>query len=184
MGRDKASLEIDGRPLLLRVLDALREVTRSVVVVAAHGQALPPLPEGVLVVRDATPHEGPLVALGLGLSALPAGLDRAFVAATDLPRLQACVVRRMAELGRGRDAAVFEQDGQPQLLCAVYAVAAGARLAALVDRGERSMRALARELAVHAVSAADLLQDPRVRELDPGLGSFLDADTPANLPTG
>ena len=56
-----------------------------VVVVAAPGQALPPLPDTVVVTRDPVRGRGPLQGLAAGLAALPETVDLAYATATDVP---------------------------------------------------------------------------------------------------
>jgi molybdopterin-guanine dinucleotide biosynthesis protein A len=52
MGRAKAWLELGRETFLQRVVRVLGEVVSPVVVVAAVGQELPPLPDDVEIVRD------------------------------------------------------------------------------------------------------------------------------------
>src|SRR5437763_5113311 len=71
MGRPKAWLPFAGEVMLPRVARLLAEVVAPVVVVAAPGQDVPPLPGGVEVVRDPERGRGPLQGLAAGLGALP-----------------------------------------------------------------------------------------------------------------
>src|SRR5689334_7803813 len=98
MGRDKASLVVDGAAMLDRVLRALAGVVDVCVVAAAPDQLLPALAPGVLLVRDHEAHRGPLVALEQAMGALPADVRHAFVCGSDLPWLAPAVVERMFEL--------------------------------------------------------------------------------------
>jgi molybdopterin-guanine dinucleotide biosynthesis protein A len=117
MGRPKAWLPFRGEPLLCRVARVLGEAVSPVVVVAAAGQELPPLPDGVRVVRDETPGRGPLEGMAAGLEA--AGVP-SFVSACDVPFLEAAFVRRMV-VELGDDAAVIpEAGGRRHTLSGVY----------------------------------------------------------------
>lgn len=103
MGASKALLPWRGRPLLLHVVDTLRQVCDQPIVVAAHtGQELPPLPAGVVRVDDPPEfaHGGPLVGVFAGLGVLLAHrAEVAFLAACDGPFLTAdyvcLLVRRL-----------------------------------------------------------------------------------------
>jgi molybdopterin-guanine dinucleotide biosynthesis protein A len=181
MGRDKASIRVGGEPLLTRTTRVVAEVARPVVVVAAAEQVLEMGPLRVEVVRDEEPHGGPLVALVRGLDALGERASHVFVCGTDHPRLAASVIARLNDLAQGHDAAVATIGGRPQLLCAVFRTAIRDRAHALVGRGQRSMRALAEQLDVRAVTAEELLDDPLVTRDDPALDSFVDVDTPEDL---
>src|SRR5690349_21785016 len=67
MGQPKAWLPFGGELMLPRVVRLLSEAVRPVVVVAAPGQDLPPLPADVAVVRDEERGRGPLQGLAAGL---------------------------------------------------------------------------------------------------------------------
>src|SRR5262249_57842743 len=70
MGRPKAWLAFGDELMLQRVVRVLREVVDPVVVVAAPGQDVPPLPDTVEIVRDEVEGRGPLQGLAAGLAAL------------------------------------------------------------------------------------------------------------------
>ena len=180
MGRDKATLCVDGEPLLSRTVRVVAEVASPVIVVAGPDQTSIADPR-VGVVRDERPHEGPLVALVRGLQALGGRADQAFVCGTDHPRLVASVVVRLHELARGHDAAVALIDGEPQLLCAVFDRAVVGVASDQLARGKRSMRSLVGEISIRYVTTNELLDDPRVKRDDPRLLSFVDVDTPDDL---
>src|SRR4051812_33515674 len=98
MGRPKAWLPVAGEPLLCRVAGLLGEAAAPRVVVAAPGQALPPLPAGVLVVRDPERGRGPLQGLAAGLEALAGRAEAAYASACDAPFLRPAFVRRLIDL--------------------------------------------------------------------------------------
>src|SRR3954447_9630347 len=52
MGRPKAWLPFDGEPMLVRVVRLISEGVGPLMVVAARGKEVPPLPADVEVVRD------------------------------------------------------------------------------------------------------------------------------------
>ncbi|MBL8799895.1 MAG: molybdenum cofactor guanylyltransferase [Planctomycetia bacterium] len=98
MGQPKAWLPFGNELMLPRVARLLGEVTSPVVVVAAVGQDVPPLPASVSVVRDEQDDRGPLQGLAAGLAALMGRVDAAFLSACDVPLLQPAFVRRMIDL--------------------------------------------------------------------------------------
>jgi len=73
MGRPKAWLPFGNELMLPRVVRLLSEVVSPVVVVAAPGQEVPPLPPGVEIAHDAEPGRGPLAGLCAGLATLRGG---------------------------------------------------------------------------------------------------------------
>src|SRR5262245_24571473 len=79
MGRPKAWLPFAGEIMLPRVVRLLREVVSPVVVVAAPGQDVPPVPPEVRVVRDEREGRGPLQGLAAGLDALQGHAEAAYL---------------------------------------------------------------------------------------------------------
>ncbi len=180
MGRDKAALLFEGKPLLVRVVATVSQLAGHVVVVAASEQVLPDLPREVIVVRDQSPYPGPLAALAIGLARLPDVVQSSAVVAVDMPHLNAAVLRRLHALSRGFDAAVAVLE-RPQSLAAIYRRSILPEIHALLARGEGSMRGLLATIDARLVSAEELLADPEVRAWDPQLRSFRDLDTPLDL---
>ncbi len=176
MGRPKAWLPFEGELLLPRVVRILSEVVAPVVVVAAEGQGLPPLPAGVEIVRDAIPDRGPLQGLLAGLLHLEGRADVAFVSACDAPLLRAAFVRGVIEALGTADVAVPHVDGQLYPLSAAYRVGLTVRaVRATLDEGRLAVRDL----------VADLVTNPLEREtltaVDPHLDSLRTANTPAEF---
>jgi molybdopterin-guanine dinucleotide biosynthesis protein A len=97
MGRAKAWLPFGDELMLQRIVRVVGEVVSPVVVVAAPGQDVPPLPPGVRIVRDDAEGRGPLQGLAAGLAALEGHVDAAFVASCDVPLLTAAFVRAVVE---------------------------------------------------------------------------------------
>src|SRR5262245_44239294 len=105
MGRPKAWLPVGGELLLQRVVRVVRQAADPVVVVAAPGQDVPPLPAGVDVVRDDIEGRGPLQGLAAGLAALEGTAEVAYLSACDVPFLTPEFVRRVVSIlaGGGRE---------------------------------------------------------------------------------
>lgn len=151
MGQPKALLPVNGEPMLLRVLRALRAVVNPVVVVAAVGQELPPLPDGVLLAYDMVPDRGPLMGLVTGLAALPPGVAAAFLSSCDAPLLHPeFVAHLLASLGANA-VAVPRHAGRLHPLAAAYRRAAGDVALSLLARDRRSMAGLIEALPATVV---------------------------------
>src|ERR1700724_95875 len=83
MGRPKAWLPFAGEIMLPRVVRMLGAVVCPIVVVAAQEQDLPPLPDGVRIVRDEEKGRGPLAGLAAGLAALAGEVEAAYASSCD-----------------------------------------------------------------------------------------------------
>ncbi len=175
-GSDKAAALFRGRPQLAVVLDALAEHCRRLYVVLAPGQE-PPATEPALEVRllrDEYTDQGPLAGLLAGLSAVET--DLAVVVSTDLPLLNPRLVELLASLAPGVDVVLPVVDGFEQPLLAVYRPATCLPvLTAAFERGVRRLVESMDDLTVRRVGGEAL------RDGDPGLFSFRNANTPAEL---
>ncbi len=122
MGRPKAWLPFGEELMLSRVARILREVLDPVVVVAAPGQDVPPLPEDIAIVRDEVEGQGPLGGLAAGLAALEGNADAAYLSSCDVPLLKPGFVRRIIELLGNTSIAVPRVGGYHHPLAAVYRI--------------------------------------------------------------
>ncbi len=137
MGRDKATLPIDGVPMAARVAEALRSAGAAPVLAIGGDQAALEA-VGLAWVADRHPGEGPLGGI---LSAFGAVGHEAVVAvvATDLPDLEASEVQALvAALGAHDVAVAGGEHSEP--LCALWRVSAcESVLAGAFEQGERAV---------------------------------------------
>lgn len=181
MGRSKAALTWHGSTLLHRAAAVLGRAG-PVVVVAAAGQELPELPPGVRVVRDPVPELGPLQGIGAGLAAAAEQADTAFVAAVDMPFLHpAFTARVLRALTGDAEIALPHARGHRQPLAAAYRTALAPRIDELLAAGPARPGMLFERSVVTVLHDADLLADPRLARLDPGLDSLVNVNTPDDL---
>jgi molybdopterin-guanine dinucleotide biosynthesis protein A len=174
-GRDKLVEPIEGRTLLEHALTAVGPVASETIAVAAPDESRS-VPDGVVLVRDPTSFEGPLVGLLTGLrhahepTALVVGGDMP----TMVPSVLGAMIDRLAE--PTIDAVVLDYGGErrplPVALRTAPALVAADRL---VAAGERRLRALIDELATAVIDESTW------RELDPDGRTLRDIDTPADL---
>jgi molybdopterin-guanine dinucleotide biosynthesis protein A len=180
MGRDKATLPLDGGALGRLALDALAAVAEPVALVAPAGHpanallgAMPgPAERGGRLLAVADPGQGPLAALAAALRALPA--RHVLVAAGDHPGLRVELLRHLVAMRLAAPALACRRAGRVEPLVAVYErgpalAAAEARLAG----PDRSLRGLLAGLGARVLGEAEW------RPLDPDGRSFVDLDDPA-----
>jgi len=116
----KATLPFGAETMLQRVVRLLGAAVSPIIVVAARGQSLPALPDGIRITRDEREAKGPLEGIRAGLSALPDSIDAAYITSCDVPLLVPAFVERMIDLMGDHDIAVMEIDGFPHPLSAIY----------------------------------------------------------------
>jgi molybdenum cofactor guanylyltransferase len=165
MGRDKAWLELDGRPLLAWVIEVLARRCEPIVISARPGQALPEIAGLRVRVDDPVADAGPLVGILAACELLEArGVSRAYLSSCDAAALSDDHVGFMLDrLGPGVIAAVpIELDGRRHPLASAIDVAGiRARAAAMLAVGELRLQALMSGPDVLDVAVAEL-PDPAV----------------------
>jgi molybdopterin-guanine dinucleotide biosynthesis protein A len=170
MGRDKALLLVDGRPMAARVAAALREAgATEVLAIGGDAGALTEL--GLDVRPDRAPGDGPLPAT---ITALEEAAEAAvLVVSCDLlhpsAAAMAATVTALVE-HPGAVGAVPVDAGHRQWTHAAWRADAVRPLAAAYERGDRSLRRAAADLLVFELSG-----------LEPA--ALADADEPGDLPT-
>lgn len=110
-GVDKASVEIGGRTLLARAIDAVMDAAEVVVVGASV-----PTERPVTFTVESPRYGGPVAALLTGRDALLRPTPWLAVLAVDMPRVGPLTFRRLIEASCGHDgAALGDPDGRRQL---------------------------------------------------------------------
>jgi molybdopterin-guanine dinucleotide biosynthesis protein A len=174
MGRDKATLVVAGAgaPLAERTAALLAGVAAPVLEIGPGHTVLPH-------VQESPPGGGPLCAVAAGWAGLKERQwpDRAgvLVVATDLPRLTVGLLTLLADHPAAGPVVPLDKQGRSQPLCARYPMAALGSAAELVERGERSVRALLAGL--HPTWVAPSVWQPAAGDPD----ALTDVDTPADL---
>ncbi|QCC49182.1 molybdenum cofactor guanylyltransferase [Halobellus limi] len=139
--RDKAVADLDGTPMIRRVVDRLAPVVDEVVLncradqVDAVADAFSDAPFDPAFAVDRDPDAGPMAGIARGLEAVAA--EYTVVVACDMPFVDPDVVEYLFERAAGADAAVPRPDEWYQTTQAVYrtdAMAAACRRA--LDRGD------------------------------------------------
>lgn len=172
MGRSKASLPFGNSTMLEWVTERLSSTVSEIVVVAAANQDLPPLARASQIVRDERSGRGPLEGLRVGLSALQARCQIAFVTSCDAPLLVPAAVNFLASQLGTADAIVPIQDGQIHPLTAIYRTNLATLAAQLLEQGELRLTTFVK------ACRATLLYAELLRSVDPNLDSLKNLNTP------
>lgn len=182
----KGALQMRGRSFLEIVAAAVGAETGRILVVAAAGQPLPPLPFDAVPVHDTVPGAGPLAAIRDGLVAaarLVPRCDVAFLASCDLPLLRPAVVRMILDRQREAPTAWVLPlvAGHPQPLVSAVPLALLPTIERRLAAGRRDLRGLLAMLAAETPAAVAYCAADLFLKVDPALDSFRDVDTPEDL---
>ncbi len=125
MGRDKAWLQSDAQPLLLRQIGLLEQAGLRSIAVAAGPENRPPLPAtpaGIPLLRDRFPDSGPMAGVEAGLAWAHARCPNGWtlLVAVDLPKLSVEWLRRLLERITPGTGCVPSHQGRLEPLAAIY----------------------------------------------------------------
>ena len=176
MGQDKASVLLQGKPLLLWVLQPLGQVCSGLLVVTSpegitsHGDVA----GGAQLVQDLMPDRGPLGGLYTALQTVDA--RDILLVGCDTPFLDPDLLRMVSQASPANDATVPVLDGVPQTLHARYSrnclpVVEGL----LAGEGRPGLRRLLASLDVAYLS------DDDIDRADPRRLSFFNVNSEADL---
>jgi molybdopterin-guanine dinucleotide biosynthesis protein A len=195
MGRDKAWLELRGRPMIEYVIDALRPVISNLAIIANHEDYKK---LGYRVFADTQEGIGPLEAIRTALvnSATPdlllVGCDMPFVSPELFRLLIGLAQENRSEdqggSGKEEDFAMqamdsplaivpLNEEGKPEPLCAVYSIQALPSVTRLIDRGVRKVSDLFAQTPTRFVGFDEL------RDLQNSLHFFKNVNTPEDFET-
>jgi molybdenum cofactor guanylyltransferase len=171
MGRDKALIEFEGRPLIAHVIEVLRRLSEDVIIVSDRAGAYASF--GVRIVPDYDPPSGPLGGIAVGLRA--ARHDLAIVVACDMPFLSRALLQTLIDRAAKVEAVVPQTGDQFEPLHAVYRRSCLAAIERHLIQGDRRVISFFDEVQLAVVPEAEW------RRLDPAGRSMFNLNTPADL---
>jgi molybdopterin-guanine dinucleotide biosynthesis protein A len=170
-GEPKALLELGGRRIIERVIDAVRPNVHDLLLVTNTPELYAFL--GVPMVPDAHPGRGSLGGIYSGLRAAPG--DAAFTVACDMPFLHPGVVRLVVERAGEADVVIPRCGDQLETLHACYGRACLAPIEARLAAGRLKITGFFEEVRVLEIAEAEV-----ARFRDPAL-VFMNVNTPDEL---
>jgi molybdenum cofactor guanylyltransferase len=171
MGRDKALIDYQGRPIIAHVINTLRALTDDVVVVSNRSDLYSPF--DARVVADYNPPCGPLGGLAAGLQAAQHPL--AVVVACDMPFLNVNLLRWLIDLAGGYDAVVPQTGAEYEPLHAVYRQDCYNPIVQRIAQGQRRVISFFADVRLRSVPEAEW------RVFDPEGRSLINLNTPDDL---
>ena len=186
MGRDKASLTVNGRSLLARVIARVCEVDDLCEVIISHaeGQVLPPDIQCEVLLKttvDTVQGEGPLV--GIASALMHSISDTNLIVGADMPLVQTPLLNKLAQvleetnpLGqKSLPLWVVPKSDYIQPLCSAISLSSLGVIQRAIDNSVRAPGQLIESLN------AIVLEEKRWIATDPDRMSFRDIDSPADL---
>ena len=169
MGREKAFLDLEGRPLIAHVAERLGSVADELIIAADDQARFQPF--AGRVVPDIFPCLGTLGGIHAGLSA--ARYDLALVVGCDMPFIDPDVLIWFADAAAAHDVVVLRRPEGIEPLHAAYRRSCLPAIEAAIRSGQRRAVSFHAQVRVRYVDPVELL------EIDPDLSSFRNLNTPA-----
>jgi molybdopterin-guanine dinucleotide biosynthesis protein A len=144
MGRDKATIELAGRPLWQRQLELLRGLKPEEIFVSARSRPSW-LPDTVQLLLDDAPSRGPLSGLTKGLAAMRR--THLLVLAVDMPFMTAGELRSLGERASEGRGVVPTIADRAEPLAAIYPAEAAVDFHAALQGPDFSLQLLVQKLA-------------------------------------
>lgn len=174
VGGDKAALDVGGRALVQRAVDALVQTDLDPVLVLRADQPVPVETGAIAVLQDRVADAGPLAGLHALLSWLTE--EWALVVACDQPFLAPELLHGLIDQHRADiDAVVGRTMDRREPLPGLYRTTCLPVVERMLARGDRDLRALLASIRLHEVPL-DIL-----RRWDPELLSYTNVNTPEEL---
>jgi molybdenum cofactor guanylyltransferase len=171
-GVDKAALDLNGKPLLNHVLDAVAPFAAEIYVVANDDRLVGD--PRFTVLHDPEPHAGVLPALLTALDAATSPL--LLLLACDMPFVSRDVVQHLLAHAASHDAVMPYVQSFPQPMHAVYRVApCRVAIRNVLEHGGRRMISFLDEIDTLRVG------EDEIRQIDPEIRSFFNVNTPYDL---
>lgn len=168
MGTDKAFLNVAGRPLVEHVINVLKGIFESVIIVTNTPQAYARYDASV--VTDAIDKRGPLTGIYSGL--LASKDEYNFVAACDMPFLNSGLIGYMAKESGGYDVVVPEIEGKVEPLHAVYNKRLYSLIESHIRNDSRQIQKIFEAVRVRRIT------EEEIDRFDPSRRSFINLNTP------
>ena len=144
MGRDKATIEFDGRPLWKRQMELLRALGPGKMFVSARTKPAW-LPDDVELLLDDPPSRGPISGITKALGAI--STTHLVVIAVDMPFMTAAELRRLLERATEGRGVVPMIGDRAEPLAAIYPATAAIDFQTALGESDWSIQSVVRKLA-------------------------------------
>jgi molybdopterin-guanine dinucleotide biosynthesis protein A len=167
MGRDKALLELGGRPMIALVAERLREVAAELIIASGDSQAYAPFADRC--VQDRYTGVGTLG--GIHAALVGAAFDRVLVVGCDMPFLNPTVLSWFVEASADADVVILRHEKGVEPLHALYRRSCLPAIEASIESGQRRVVSFFDAVRVRYVEPGE------IAHLDPDLASFGNINT-------
>ncbi len=171
-GSNKAFADVNGRQLIKRVIEIMGSVFEELILIANDPGEYSSL--GISMYEDIIKGLGPLGGIYTGLESMA---DRSgFFVACDMPFLNECLIRYIAEMnGSGYDAVIPKIGWKMEPLHSLYSKTCIPAIRGLIDSGECMINKFYQAIRTRFIN------EDEMKQYDPLLSSFYNINRPGEL---
>lgn len=163
MGKDKGSLIFKGKPMILHVLDSVKDIAEEIILVLRDKKQIKDYSEilknheNVIFLEDKSKDQGPLIGILTGLSSIKS--NYAQILPCDSPFISKNFVLKMfntIELSDFDAVVPIHKNGRTEPLHSIYKKSSISKLEELIKNGKRDVNSLIKSLKVKFVDVEEL----------------------------
>lgn len=172
MGKNKAFIEIEGLPMIERILNLFKKIFNEILVITNDKNQFVHL-DNVKIFNDLIPYKGALGGLYTGL--FYSSYEYSFCVGCDMPFLNESLIKFLIKKINGEDIIVPKTEKGLEPLHAIYSKRCLSIIKSMIDSGK------SRIIDIYPLLKIKIIEEREFIDLDPGKKSFLNINTPEEL---
>lgn len=172
MGKNKAFIEIEGLPMIERILNLFKKIFNEILVITNDKNQFVHL-DNVKIFNDLIPYKGALGGLYTGL--FYSSHEYSFCVGCDMPFLNESLIKFLIKKINGEDIIVPKTEKGLEPLHAIYSKRCLSIIKSMIDSGK------SRIIDIYPLLKIKIIEEREFIDLDPEKKSFLNINTPEEL---
>lgn len=172
MGKNKAFIEIEGLPMIERILNLFKKIFNEILVITNDKNQFVHL-DNVKIFNDLIPYKGALGGLYTGL--FYSSYEYSFCVGCDMPFLNESLIKFLIKKINGEDIIVPKTEKGLEPLHAIYSKRCLSIIKNMIDSGK------SRIIDIYPLLKIKIIEEREFIDLDPEKKSFLNINTPEEL---
>lgn len=170
-GRNKSFVEVEGIPLIQRVIDVLEDIFQEIIIITNSPERYSHL--GLPMYEDIIKGLGPIGGIYTGLMRM--GPERGLFVACDMPFLNRSLIIHMVKSIDNFNAIVPRMGWKIEALHSIYSKSCIPHIRALIDKGQYQI------MRLFDMVETRFIEQDEIERFDPDLRSFININYPDDL---
>ena len=170
-GINKAYVKVCGTPMIVKVIDVMRQLFKNIVLITNDPEEYASL--GLSMYEDIVKGLGPLGGIYTALMSIKE--EAGFFVACDMPFIRKELIEYMIEVGSGFDAVVPRLEDKMEPLHAIYSKECIPAIKRVIDNGEFQVNKIYPKISIRYVDREEIAR------FDPEFKSFFNINRPDDL---